>query len=235
LHANSRMEYEDIRVLRQRHPVAIIPNGVDVPAFVDEAVEKSGNPFARMLYLGRLHPIKGIELLFDAWRELQSQHPHWELVVAGKGEAAYVKSLRDLAKSLKLERVSFPGPIFGVDKAKMYRLSDVFVLPTKTENFGMAVAEALAHALPVITTRRAPWPGLIDHRCGWWVERSHQEMVDALDRAMGIDQQERNEMGRRGRQWMLEEFDWRSIAKRMKAVYSWLRHGGETPPWVVLD
>ena len=235
LHATSRMEYEDIRRIRIPQPVAIIPNGIDVPEIVEERAEESQRTFARMLFLGRLHPIKGVEMLLEAWRELQDRHPHWELVVAGGGEHAYVQGLQAMTVRLGLRRVSFPGPVFGPDKARLYRASDLFVLPTKTENFGMAVAEALAQGLPVVTTRRAPWPGLVDNRCGWWIERSLRDLVEALDKAMSLEAGELKQMGLRGRQWMIAEYDWRSIARNMKAVYQWLCRGGEAPSCVMVE
>lgn len=235
LHATSRMEYEDIRRIRIRQPVAIIPNGIDVPEPIEAPTEKSEETCSRMLFLGRLHPIKGIEMLLDAWRELQDRHPRWELVVAGGGEVSYVQGLHAMAGRLGLARVAFPGPVFGPDKERLYRASDLFVLPTKTENFGMAVAEALAQGLPVVTTRRAPWPGLVDHRCGWWIERTLRDLVEALDRAMSLEAGELELMGLRGRQWMIAEYDWRSIARNMNAVYQWLCRGGETPSCVMID
>jgi glycosyltransferase involved in cell wall biosynthesis len=235
------MEYADLRAIGLRHPVAIVPNGIDVPkpfngSHVSEPPASRGDarPY-RLLYLGRLHPIKGIELLLEAWNGLQVRHPRWELVVAGGGASAYVASLRKLAKSLRLERLHFFGPVFGERKSQLYHASDIFVLPTKSENFGMAVAEALGHGLPVITTRRAPWTGLVDHRCGWWVERTHEDLSAAMEDGMQLADAVRMEMGHRGRQWMLEEFDWDVIGSRMEAVYRWLRFGGEPPPWVKID
>ncbi len=235
LHATSRMEYEDFRRIGLRTPVAIIPNGIDVPALADRAKAANRNRMSRLLFLGRLHPIKGIELLLEAWRDLQSRHREWELIVAGTGELAYVKSLHELAQSLRLERLNFAGPVFGTEKEQLYRSSDLFVLPTRTENFGMAVAEALAQALPVVTTRGAPWAGLVINECGWWIERSLPELVAALNLAMGLERPILESMGRRGRRWMVTEFDWTSIARQTKGVYQWMRAGGETPPWVMLD
>lgn len=235
LHATSDMEYADIRRAGLRNPVAVIPNGIDVPALDDDAEAPLGDRRLRLLFLGRLHPIKGIEMLFQAWRELQDRHLPWDLFVAGDGAPAYVRSLQELAWHLQLQRVHFAGPVFGRDKAKLYQASDLFILPTRTENFGMAIAEALAHALPVLTTRGAPWSGLVAHQCGWWIERSQPEIVAALDLALRIEPQVLKSMGHRGRDWMLADFDWMSIAGQTKAVYQWLLAGGEAPQWVMLD
>ena len=235
LHATSAMEYQDIREMGLKHPVAVIPNGIDIPKLARESAVATLRPFRRLLFLGRLHPIKGIELLLNAWRALQTAHPDWELVIAGKGGAAYVNSLHALVASLGLQRTSFPGPIYGEEKSSLYCSADLFILPTETENFGMAVAEALAHAVPVITTRGAPWSGMVAQQCGWWVERSQSNIVNALDQAMKMDAAGLKEMGQRGRDWMVADFDWASIARRMSAVYRWLREGGDPPACIEIE
>ena len=103
LHATSEMEYADIRQFGLRHPVAVIPNGIDIPELPAESATHPGaSGPRRLLFLGRLHPIKGIELLLEAWQALQESHPDWELIIAGKGDEAYVASLQALSARLKL-------------------------------------------------------------------------------------------------------------------------------------
>lgn len=235
LHATSPMECQDIREFGLKHPVAVIPNGIDLPWLDATDIAASPQQSRRMLFLGRLHPIKGIEFLLSAWQALQDAHPEWELVIAGKGDPAYVQSLYDMAKQLKLKRASFPGPVYGQAKTSLYRSAELFVLPTQTENFGMAIAEAQAHRVPVITTKGAPWPGLVTNRSGWWVERTQGNITAALDEAVRTDQASLREMGLRGREWMQADFDWTSVAQQMSAVYRWLRDGGERPPCVALN
>ena len=233
LHATSEMEYADIREYGLRHPVVVIPNGIDIPDLSGDSsaglMGDAGHGRRRLLFLGRLHPIKGIELLLEAWQALQEAHPDWDLTIAGKGDETYVASLQALAARLKLKRVEFTGPVYGAAKTRLYVASHLFVLPTFTENFGMAIAEAQAHALPVITTRGAPWSDLASHRSGWWVERTHAEVVKALGEAMRLDPGALAQMGQHGRQWMISDFDWTSVAQQMAAAYRWVVDGG-TPP-----
>lgn len=230
LHATSEMEYADIREFGLRHPVVVIPNGIDIPQLpVDSGVNPNASSRRRLLFLGRLHPIKGIELLLEAWQALQDFHPDWDLAIAGKGDEAYVASLQELASRLKLQRAEFIGPVYGDAKKRLYMASNLFVLPTFTENFGMAIAEAQAHALPVITTKDAPWSGLAPHQSGWWVERTHADIVAVLDEAMNLDPVALEQMGRRGRQWMISDFDWASVAQQMAAAYRWVVAGGAAP------
>ncbi len=239
LHATSEMEYADIREYGLRHPVVVIPNGIDIPKLPEDSTtglsEDMGSGRRRLLFLGRLHPIKGIELLLEAWQVLQDAHPGWDLAIAGKGDETYVASLQALVARLKLKRVEFIGPVYGAEKTRLYRASHLFVLPTFTENFGMAIAEAQAHALPVITTRGAPWSGLGSRRSGWWVERTHAELVIALEEAMGLDPAALDQMGQRGRQWMISDFDWASVAQQMAAAYRWVVDGGAPPSCLRLE
>ena len=235
LHATSLMEYQDIRKLGLRQPVAVIPNGIDIPVLSVLAYPSMPNKSRRLLFLGRLHPIKGIELLLNAWSTLQEKYPEWELVIAGKGENSYVQSLHAMSKRLELARVSFPGPVYGDAKRLLFCSSELFVLPTATENFGMAIAEAQAHALPVITTHGAPWAGLLEKRSGWWIERTQRNIDDTLSIAMRMAPADLQGMGGRGREWMISDFDWNSIARQMISVYQWLHQGGVPPECVFID
>ena len=230
LHATSAMELNDIRAAGLRQPVIVLPNGIDVPPL--EADRQPSSDTRRLLFLGRIHPIKGIELLLQAWQALQAVHPEWELVIAGKGDATYVGSLQKMAADLQLKRVEFLGAIYGDAKHALFRSAEIFVLPTHTENFGIAVAEALARGIPVLTTRGAPWEGLTSTGSGWWIERDLGALIDSLDVAMENNCAELAKMGRKGREWMIRDFDWDAIGKKMDASYRWLLCGGKLPAWM---
>ena len=235
LHATSDMEYQDIRALGLRHPVAVIPNGIDIPPRVFQGAVNAHDQPRRLLFLGRIHPIKGIELLLNAWRTLQGRHTSWELVIAGKGDTSYESALKAMAVNLKLERIKFMGPVYKEAKRDVYFTSELFVLPTQTENFGMAIAEAQAHGVPVITTHGAPWAGLVSSGSGWWIERKQDAITSALDGAMKIDRLCLREMGERGRTWMNNDFSWPSVAQQMSATYRWLHQRGKAPACLHLD
>jgi glycosyltransferase involved in cell wall biosynthesis len=134
-----------------------------------------------------------------------------------------------------VRRVAFPGPLFGGDKDAAYFNADLFILPTHSENFGMVVAEALAHGCPAIVTHGAPWSGLKTKDCGWWVEGGADKLTSTLDGAMQKSQGELSEMGRKGRAWMQCDFGWPSVAQKMNAAYHWLLDGGVRPGWVRED
>lgn len=232
LHATSEAELGEIRALGLEAPVVVLPNGIDLPGLI--AIEPK--PEERtLLFLSRIHPTKGIDRLLQAWRRLEDWHQDWQLVIAGTGEASHVAAVAELAASLALRRVRFPGPLYGVDKVRAYAQAELFVLPTHSENFGMVIAEALAHGCPAVVSRGAPWSGLEAERCGWWVEHDVDTLVDTLHVAMSMSCEGLEAMGARGRAWMERDFGWESIGQRMAAAYRWLLDGGERPEWVRVD
>ena len=208
-----------------------IPNGVDLPALSKCA----SSSLRTLLFLGRIHPVKGIDRLLHAWRSLQDLQPGWRLVVAGRGEAMHEREVRELAATLRLQRVEFVGAVYGNEKSQAYFGANLFVLPTHSENFGMAVAEALAHGCPAVVSRGAPWAGLEGQGCGWWVGNEVPELTAALDTAMSLPAEKLAEMGCQGRAWMARDFGWDSVAQRMEAAYRWVLDGGQAPAWVKLD
>lgn len=223
LHATSEMEHDEIRALGLAAPIVIVPNGIDIPEGGGAGL---GRKSRTALFLSRIHPKKGIDRLLMAWQQLQDTHPDWRLSIVGRGEAAHVDEIMALAHSLKLERVDFPGPLYGGNKADVYFSSDLFVFPTHSENFGMVVAEALAHGCPVIASRGTPWEGLEQEACGWWVEHDVETLAATMDAAMCLPRTQLQAMGERGRAWMQRDFSWEAVAERMEAAYDWLLSGG---------
>ena len=163
IHATSGQEYDELRAFGLRHPIAVIPNGIDLPELVPEPLAAAGRERV-VLFLGRLHPKKGIELLLRAWAKVEPAHPGWRLSLVGPGEERYVRELQALSRSLDLSRVSFGRAIYGAAKWDVYRAADLFVLPSLNENFGLTAAEALAAATPVIATTGTPWSRLESRR-----------------------------------------------------------------------
>lgn len=232
LHATSEDELAQIRALGFTAPVAVIPNGIDLPEITDS---KPTSAIRSLLFLGRIHPTKCVDRLLQAWKTLQEQHPDWRLVIAGPGDPAYMQNLHAMAASLALERVYFAGPAYGVDKSRAYQEAELFVLPSHSENFGMAVAEALAHGCPAVVSRGAPWAGLETEGCGWWVDHAVGPLTTTLHEAMALSPPQLAEMGLKGREWMARDFGWDSVAQRMEEAYRWILRCGDRPNSVQLD
>ena len=234
VHATSTQEYEEVRAFGLTNPVAIIPNGIDLPEPQREA-DMSPGPERIVLSLGRIHPKKGLDTLIRAWAKLEAPHPGWRLRIVGPDEQAHADELRALAARDGLSRVSIEPPIFGNEKLRAYREADLFVLPTSNENFAVTVAESLAAGTPVISTRGAPWSGLARVGCGWWIDQGVDPLATTLANAMSMTREALKEMGARGRDWMARDFSWDRVARDMLAVYRWLSHATEPPETVRFD
>jgi glycosyltransferase involved in cell wall biosynthesis len=224
LHATSRDEYEAIRAAGISRPVAVIPNAIDLP---DLEALPEGQRSRTVISLGRLHPKKGLDRLVRAWGELEAEFPDWQLRLIGPNEGNYREELEELARQLALKHVSIEQPLFGEQKWTALRSAELFVLPTLNENFALTVAEALACETPVIATKGAPWSGLDQKQCGWWIDHGPDRLAAALRYAMRLEDEQRRAMGRRGREWMAQDFSWEAVAVSMHDVYLWVR--GQAP------
>jgi glycosyltransferase involved in cell wall biosynthesis len=218
LHATSEREAEDIRRIGLQKPVVTLPNGVDIPELSTKPVGRDKS--LKLLFLSRIHPAKNVARLLKVWATLEPRYPDWHLDIAGPLIGSYPQRMQKLAEDLGLQRVNFLGEVKGAGKSAVLARADLFVLPTHSENFGLAVAESLAHGTPVIVTRGAPWAGVEQHGCGWWIEPGAEALEAALGRAMSGTGTELAAMGAQGRAWMEREFSWPRIGEQMLGAYA---------------
>ena len=240
LHATSRDEAEDFRALGMCQPIAIIPNGVELPSPLrldrGEGQGEVSNPSSpsqlrTALFLSRIHPKKGLLDLVEAWARVRPAG--WRMVIAGGDEGGHRAVVEAAIRGQHLEsQFTFAGELADTDKWDYYRSADLFVLPTKSENFGIVIAEALACGVPVLTTKGAPWGELETHRCGWWVDLGVEPLAIALRAAVQVNDEQRREMGRRGMKLIAANYSWTVVAQQMVAVYAWLLGHGNRPACV---
>jgi glycosyltransferase involved in cell wall biosynthesis len=215
--ATARQELESIRRLGIGTPVAVIPNGVDMPSVLTH----SQGAARKFLFMSRIHPIKGLPDLVAAWALVQQ--PGWRIVIAGPDEAGHLDEIRAQIDTLGLRGdFEFTGLVTGERKEALFAEADVFVLPTHSENFGIAVAEAFARGVPVITTTGAPWEDIETWRCGWWVQPGVDGVARALVAAMNTPREELSEMGLRGIQLVKEKYSWDQIGRSALHAYQWM-------------
>ena len=188
-----------------------------------------------ILFLGRIHPKKGIDNLLQAWHAVEHKYPDWDLKIVGPDNSGYLVDMQALCAQLKLTRVKFIDAVYGADKLQLYRDANLFVLPTHSENFGMTVAEALAAGTPAIVSKGAPWSGLEGNIAGWWIDIGVDSLVACLEKAMALSNAELMNMGESGRDWMIRSYSWDHIGQQMAAVYRWLVGGGSPPECVRLN
>jgi glycosyltransferase involved in cell wall biosynthesis len=237
-HATAESEYEDIRNMGFKQPVAIIPNGIDIPNYI--ACNKSN--VRTLLFLGRLHPNKGLNMLLNAWKAVEDKFPDWKLIIVGPHEGLYdngkdyFSKVLNLVKELDIKRIEFSGALYGRNKWQAYADADLFVLPSYSENFGMTVAEALASGIPAIVTKGAPWSGLESQNAGWWINIGEDYLVETFNESLSLSQEKLKDMGQNGRKWMEKDFSWQSIGQRMGETYKWLSdQSNPVPPWIKID
>lgn len=228
LHATSELEARELRELGLRNPIAVIPNGIELPPWREP---NNGVEPRTALFLSRIHPKKGLLELVHAWATVQPKG--WRCIVAGPDEENHRAAVEAAVRDEELEDAfTFYGPVEGAAKWELYRKADLFVLPTHSENFGLVVAEALACGIPAITTKAAPWELLEQERCGWWTEPTIDGLEAALHTATQLPQAELRAMGLRGRKAVEKRFAWPRVAAEMKQVYQWLCSGGAAPDCV---
>jgi glycosyltransferase involved in cell wall biosynthesis len=219
LHATGAAEAENLKSLGLRPSIVAIPNGMDLPERPSQATD--GTAVRTALFLGRIHPVKGLPMLMEAWGQVRPKG--WRLVVAGPDEGGHLREVEAAVADAGIgEAVSFTGEVTGEAKAALLQEADLFVLPSHTESFGMAVAEALAHGTPALVSTAAPWPMLEQRGCGWLAAPRAPSLAEALARAVATEPDVLRRMGEAGREMIAAEFSWAQVAARFLDLYGGL-------------
>lgn len=225
IHATSEKELSSINALNLGVPSVVIPNGIELAQCnwkaggrLRQRFDIPDNDFV-VLFVGRIHPIKGLEILCRAIRHLIRETPSIRLVLVGDGDAIYTCKLetdfRDLINSRNL---FFTGHLEGEEKTDAYLSSNAFALMSYSENFGLAAAEAMSYRLPVILSKGCPWPQIVEWKAGYWVDSSVENVVEAIklletNREMAIS------MGQNAKDNITPYLDWNAIAQKMEELY----------------
>jgi len=219
----SEVETKNLRQFGLGVLIVTVPNGVDVPEERPRGVGSGAERAVRggprtALFLGRIYPVKGLPMLIEAWARARPEG--WILRIAGPDEAGHQKQVERAVSAAGLGQVvSFTGPLgYGMKKSAFFD-AELFVLPTHSESFGIVVAEALAHGLPVLTTTGAPWSILRESGCGWWVDATVDGITEGLRQATTLDPETLWSMGAKGRALVIAEFGWKRIADRILSTY----------------
>ena len=253
LRALCRAEADAIRSYGVRVPIAVIPNGIDLPKEMVEGVRGTRNEEPKtLLYLGRLHPKKGLLNLIRAWSSKATDD--WQLVIAGWDEGGHKKELQQLCRELGLpfstipagefptkneaprtrnrESLTFAGPVFGEAKEALLSSADAFVLPSFSEGLPMTVLEAWAHRLPAVMTDACNLPEGFAAGAGIRVEPTAESVAEGLATLFTLADSDREAMGTAGRRLIEDRFLWSSIASQTSLVHDWLVGGGTRPGFV---
>lgn len=239
IHVTCHQEMEYVREFGYRGPIALIANPVVVPEFTDILFEKKKQAFLgeslprKFGFLGRLHPIKKIENLLYSASALQAE-TLYELVIMGKGDNEYEHFLQEEVKRLNLNNVRFMGFVNGREKYEQLAMLSCLFVPSDFENFGMIVTEALSVGTPVMASLGTPWQELNTCKCGWWIERTPENITSVMEKVLAMPTQELLVMGERGQQLVRTKYTADKVALQMKELYQWVANGGEKPEFVYL-
>lgn len=217
LQATADSEKDNLLKLGYNNNIEVVKLGIDTEEI---ALKPSWKKTKQILFLSRVHVKKGINFLIDAAEILREELKEYKIVVAGEGESDYVSSLKQQIKDKGLQKIlQFIGGVYGDEKWKLFQTSDFFVLPTHSENFGLAIAEALASGTPVITTVGTPWSDLNDFHAGEWIEIGTLPLVETLRKFLGLTNKELENIGRNGRKLIETKYSANVMAEKMMGLY----------------
>jgi glycosyltransferase involved in cell wall biosynthesis len=209
-----------------------VDNGVVIPLVMDLAPfeslpgpELAQQRFAplrtedvKLLFLSRVHPKKGVDLLIRAAAELQKRGRKITLFIAGPHDPHYIDQLKQLATGLGIaDKVHFPGMVRGQEKLSLYQAADLFVLPTSQENFGLVLLEAMGCRLPVITTQGVDiWKELCEAGATI-IERDPFAIASAIETMLADPHL--HQRGEQGRAWVMDKMNPQRVAAQYQALY----------------
>jgi glycosyltransferase involved in cell wall biosynthesis len=242
IHAVNKTEAAAIRAFGLKNPICVIPNGVEVHVSKGAAdrmppwsADMVGNRKV-LLYLGRLHPKKGLSILLRGWKEASKRETGWVLVIAGWDQGGHRGELEQLARESKItDSVYFAGPLFGEARETAYQNADAFVLPSLSEGQPLVVLEAWSHARPVLMTPECNLPEGFEKQAAIRMNTTVEGAAEGLGKLFALDEPALQQMGRRGRDLAIGNFSWSQSASQMFAVYNWVLRRSAVPDCVLVD
>ena len=217
LQATAESEKANLLKLGYNSTIKIVKLGIDAESITMKTSWKKNK---QLLFLSRVHVKKGINYLIEAADILRDELQGYKILVAGEGDADYVASLKQLIMDKGLQDIiQLIGGVYGDKKWELFQTSDFFVLPTNSENFGLAIAESLASGTPVITTVGTPWNDLNSSNSGAWIEIGTQPLVYTLRRFLFLSDEELEAMGKNGRKLIETKYSAKVMAEEMMDVY----------------
>lgn len=218
--ATAESERDNLLKLGYNSNIKVVRLGIDAESI---EMKRSWKKSRQILFLSRVHVKKGINFLVEAADVLRNELQGYKILVAGEGDADYVEAMNRMICDRGLQDiVQLIGGVYGNEKWRLFQTSDFFVLPTHSENFGLAIAESLASGTPVITTVGTPWSDLNSSEAGAWIEIGTEPLVETLRRFLSLSEDELETMGRNGRKLIETKYSAHVMAEQMMEVYNGL-------------
>lgn len=239
LHALNEQEAESFRAFGLRQPIAVIPNGVepDAASLASRPSAVAGVPVEGrrwLLFLGRLHPKKGLPLLVEAFRALRTEAlGEWGVLIAGPDQSGHRADVEAAVRSAQLgDVIKFVGPLHGEEKEQAFRAADAFILPSYSEGFPVAVLEAMTRKLPVFITTECHLDEVATLGAGAVEEPTVDGVKSLLRTCAAMAPAQLCAMGARGKAFVDAAYSWQQVAQQSVAVYRWLCGSGPRPDCV---
>lgn len=237
IHVTCKPEMEHVRNFGYRGSIALIPNPANMPDYLEEILSSKSSfiecdGVRKFGFLGRLHPVKKVENLLYGLSLLPNTHDY-VLEIMGKGDESYEQFLRHETERLGLsDRVKFCGFVSGRQKfEQLAKLSCLFV-PSDFENFGMIVTESLSVGTPVMASLGTPWEELNNQGCGWWIDRTPENIAGVMQTVLEMSASDLLLMGKKGNVLVKTKYSSSMVAMQMKRMYDWLFVGGTKPEFI---
>jgi glycosyltransferase involved in cell wall biosynthesis len=232
LRALTSAEVDDYRTFGLSGPIAVIPNGITAPTNVNSAAFLDRFPTLRsrrlVLFLSRIHYKKGLEPLCRAWARVSQRFPEASLVLAGPDFENTRSAIESLISELGIgESVVFTGMLSGESKWAALAAAALFVLPSFSEGFSVAILEAMAMGCPVLITRQCNFNEVDQIGCGLVIEPLASQIESSLDTLLRMPQARLQDMGARARSLVDSRYNWTNIGNQMADVYDWLLGGAK--------
>ena len=219
--ATAESERDNLLKLGYNSNIKVVRLGIDAESI---EMKRSWKKSRQILFLSRVHVKKGINFLVEAADVLRNELQGYKILVAGEGDADYVEAMKRMICDRGLQDiVQLIGGVYGDEKWRLFQTSDFFVLPTHSENFGLAIAESLASGTPVITTVGTPWNDLNLSNSGAWIEIGTQPLVETLRRYLSLSDEDLETMGKNGRKLIETKYSAKVMAEEMMEVYDSLK------------
>ena len=261
LNALCDSERRSMRDFGLQGPIAVVPNGVELPQVRRQEKKSAGQKAGRkvLLFLGRIHPKKGLVNALRAWKTATENRKgdKWQFVIAGWEQGEHEAELQTLCDelslchhkipvsewlstsskdpSLALNSVLFVGPVYGDQKDSLLRQADAFILSSFSEGLPMSVLEAWAYELPVLMTEQCNIPEGFAAEAAIRIGTDPESIAEGLRWLVEASPSERRALGQNGRALVEQRFTWPQVAAQMKEVYEWVLGGGDTPSCVYCD
>jgi glycosyltransferase involved in cell wall biosynthesis len=213
----SRLEYLNFKRLNLINNMnySIIRNGFYIPT---KLIKKNSTVNKKLIFLSRIHEKKGISDLINVFKEIDPLK--WHLNIAGSGNPHFIEKLKaQCGEEFLNKKIFFLGFQNELQKVQIFNNSNVFVLPSYSENFGIVIVEALGCGLPVITTTATPWSLVKKNNCGWWIKTGKRSLKKCLNTVFKTSDSKFKQMSMNAKRLSIN-FKWQRVSREIRSLYS---------------